>query len=110
MLAHSIAEFSCSSWSSSCLLANKSYSFGHFCTDYRNRNSVSKSPSSTIGGLCEQCWLAAFVIKLDLLKGSWQVALTPQATERSPFLMPEGSLQYTVIPFGVHKAPATSWF
>lgn len=47
---------------------------------------------------------AKFVTKLDLLKGYWQVSLTPRA---SAFVTPDSFLQYTVMPFGLRNAPAT---
>ncbi len=50
---------------------------------------------------------ANFVTKLDLLKGYWQVPLTPRAKEISAFVTPNAFLQYTVMPFGVRNAPAT---
>ena len=50
---------------------------------------------------------ATFVTKLDLLKGYWQVPLTPRASEISAFVTPDHFLQYTVMPFGVRNAPAT---
>ncbi len=50
---------------------------------------------------------AAFVTKLDLLKGYWQVPLTPRASEISAFVTPDSFLQYTVLAFGMRNAPAT---
>ena len=50
---------------------------------------------------------ANFVTKLDLLKGYWQVPLTPRASDISAFVTPDTFLQYTVMPFGLRNAPAT---
>ncbi|KAI2644852.1 Retrovirus-related Pol polyprotein from transposon 17.6 [Labeo rohita] len=50
---------------------------------------------------------ATFVTKLDLLKGYWQVPLTPRAAEISAFVTPDDLLQYTVMAFGLRTAPAT---
>ena len=44
---------------------------------------------------------------LDLTKGYWQVPLTRVAREKTAFSTPGGLYQYTVLPFGVHRAPAT---
>lgn len=53
-------------------------------------------------------WVSAkYVTKLDLLKGYWQVPLTPRASEISAFVTPDHFLQYTVMPFGLKNAPAT---
>lgn len=43
--------------------------------------------------------LAVFVTKLDLLKGYWQVRLTPRAADIL--------LEYTVMAFDLQNAPAT---
>ncbi len=50
---------------------------------------------------------AKFVSKLDLLKGYWQVPLTPRASEISAFVTPDSFLQYQVMAFGLQNAPAT---
>ena len=44
---------------------------------------------------------------LDLTKGYWQVPLSKAAREKTAFATPGGLFQYTVLPFGVHGAPAT---
>ncbi len=45
--------------------------------------------------------------KLDLLKGYWQVPLTPRASEISAFVTPDRFLQYKVMAFGLRNAAAT---
>ncbi|KAL1261227.1 hypothetical protein QQF64_009054 [Cirrhinus molitorella] len=50
---------------------------------------------------------AAFVTKIDLLKGYWQVPLTERAKEISAFVTPDRFLNYTVMAFGLRNAPAT---
>ncbi len=50
---------------------------------------------------------ATFVSKLNLLKGYWQVPLTPRAAKISAFVTPDNLLQYTVMAFGLRNAPAT---
>jgi hypothetical protein len=49
---------------------------------------------------------ATHVTKLDLLKGYWQVPLTPFA-EISAFVTPHDCLQYNVLAYGLWNAPAT---
>lgn len=110
MLAHGIAEPSNSSWSSPCLLADKSDGSDRFCTDFRKVNSVTKPdchPLPHMEDCIDRVGSATFVTKLDLLKGYWQVPLTPRAKEISAFVTPDAFLQYTVTPFGVCNAPAT---
>ncbi|KAI2665219.1 Retrovirus-related Pol polyprotein from transposon 17.6 [Labeo rohita] len=48
-----------------------------------------------------------FVSKLDLLKGYWQVPLTPRASEISAFVTPDHFMQYKVLAFGMRNASAT---
>ena len=50
---------------------------------------------------------AQYLTTLDLTKGYWQVPLTRAAREKTAFSTPGGLYQYTVLPFGVHGAPAT---
>ncbi len=50
---------------------------------------------------------AQYVSKLDLLKGYWQVPLTPRASDISAFVTPNIFLQYSVMAFGMRNAPAT---
>lgn len=109
MLSHGIAEPSISSWSSPCLLAIKSDGSDRFCTDFRKVSNVTKPdchPLPCMEDCVDRVGLAAFVTKLDLLKGYWQVPLTQRAREISAFVTPDAFLQYTVKPFGVRNAPA----
>ncbi|KAK7909313.1 hypothetical protein WMY93_013997 [Mugilogobius chulae] len=110
MLSHGIAEPSLSPWSSPCLLAIKSDGSDRFCTDFRKVNGVTKPDSHPLPRM-EDCvdrvGSAVFVSKLDLLKGYWQVPLTPRAKEICAFATSDAFLQYTVMPFGVRNAPAT---
>lgn len=50
---------------------------------------------------------AKYISKLDLLKGYWQVPLTPRASDISAFVTPDHFMQYTVMAFGMKNAPAT---
>ena len=110
MMDNDIAEPSCSSWSSPCLLADKADGSDRFCTDFRKVNGVTKPdcyPLPRVEDCVDNVGSANFVSKLDLLKGYWQVPLTPRAKEVSAFVTPDAFLQYTVMPFGVRNAPAT---
>ena len=57
--------------------------------------------------LIERLGPARYLSTLDLTKGYWQVPLTRAAREKTAFSTPGGLYQYTVLPFGVHGAPAT---
>lgn len=110
MLQHGIAEPSASSWSSPCLLVDKSDKTPRFCTDFRKVNSVTKPdcfPLPRLEDCIDRVGSASFVTKLDLLKGYWQVPLTDRAREISAFVTPDDFCQYTVMAFGMRNAPAT---
>jgi len=42
-----------------------------------------------------------------VMKGHWQVPLTPRAKEITAFVTPTGFFQYGVMPFGLKNAPTT---
>lgn len=101
---------SCSPWSSPCLLDTKSDISPRFCTDFRKVNAITvpdAHPLPRIDDCIDEIGPAKYVIKLDMLKGYWQIPLTCQASEISAFVTPESFLQYTVMPFGLCNAPAT---
>lgn len=60
-----------------------------------------------IDKLIERLGKAAYMITLDLCKGYWQVSLDPSCKTYTAFRSPTGLYQYTVMPFGLHGAPAT---
>lgn len=73
MLENGIAEPSCSSWSSSCLLAVKfdGSDLWRFCTDFRKVNGVTKpdcSPLPRVEDCVDHVGSAQFVTKLEPLK------------------------------------------
>ncbi|XP_034567353.1 uncharacterized protein LOC117832370 [Notolabrus celidotus] len=110
MLDNSIAGHSNSSWASPCLLVEKSDKSPRFCTDYRKVNAVTKPdafPLPRIEDCVDQVGSAKFVSKFDLLKGYWQVPLSPRAKEISAFITPSGLFSYEVMSFGLRNAPAT---
>lgn len=110
LLQNGLAKPSESPWSSPCLLVPKPDSTCRFCMDYRKVNSSTKKDSFPLPRL-EDCvdrvGSAKYVTKLDLLKGYWQVLLTPRASEISAFVTPDNFLQYSVLAFGMQNAPAT---
>lgn len=72
MLQHGIAEMSAGSWSSPCLLVEKSDHTPRFCTDFRKVNKVTKPDCSLLPRLddcIDRVGSAVFVSKLNLLKG-----------------------------------------
>ncbi len=93
MLANGIAEPCFSSSSSPCLLVPKSDNTPRFCSDFRRVSSVTKPdlfPLPRMEDCVDQVGSANFVSKFDLLKGYWQVPLSPRAREIAAFITPSG--------------------
>lgn len=110
LLENDLARHSYSPWSSPCLLVKKPDGSFRFCTDYRKVNAVTVPdcyPLPRMEDCVDSIGSARFVSKLDLLKGYWQVPLTPQASDISAFVTPDCFLQYQVMAFGLRNAPAT---
>ena len=110
ILKHGIIEPSQSEWSSPCIFGLKKDRTYHFCTDFCKVNLVTKTdsyPILRVEDCIERIGNAKYISKLDLLKGYWQVPLTPRAKEISAFVTPEGFYQYKVMPFGMNNSPAT---
>ncbi|KAK2895729.1 hypothetical protein Q8A73_015217 [Channa argus] len=110
LLDHGFAVPSNSPWSSPSLLVPKPDQTPRFCNDYRKVNAITKPdsfPLPRMDDCVDRVGSAKYVTKLDLLKGYWQVPLTPRASEISAFVTPDHFLQYTVMPFGLRNAPAT---
>ncbi len=88
LLNTGLAKPSYSSWASPCILVEKPDRTYRFCTDYRKLNSITKPDSFPLPRM-EDCidsmGSARFVTKIDLLKGYYQVPLTPRAQEVNPY-------------------------
>ena len=110
LLDNGLAIASYSSWASPCFLVKKSDSSFRFCTDYRKVNTVTKVgsfPLARMEGCVDQVGSARFVSKFDLLKGYYQVPLTPRAQEISAFITLSGLYSYTSMSFGLRNTPST---
>jgi hypothetical protein len=110
MLDKGLIEPSQSAWSSPIVLIPKPDGSQRLCIDYRKVNSVTRADSFPIPRL-EDCidkiGNSAFVTKIDLLKGYWQVPLTEKAKEISAFVTPDGLYACRVMPFGMKNSPAS---
>lgn len=81
-----------------------------FCTDYRKVNCITKPdsyPLPRIEDCVDQVGAARYVSKFDLLKGYYQVPLTPRAQDISAFITPSGLYSYTRMAFGLRNAPSS---
>ena len=107
LLANDLAEPSDSEWSSPCVLVKKGDGSYRFCTDYRKVNSITVSdshPLPRISDCVDRVGNARYVSKIDLLKGYYQVSLSPSARKISAFVTPDGLYQYKVLPFGMKNS------
>ena len=71
-----------SEWTSPCILVPKPDGTHRFCIDYRKVNAVIRKdnfPLPRIEDCIEAVGEAKYVSKIDLLKGYWQIGLTPIA-------------------------------
>ena len=110
MMQNEIIEPSLSPWSSPCLLVPKSDGSSRFCTDYRKVNDVTKTdtfPIPRMEDCIDRVGSAKYVTKIDLMKGYWQVPLTPKAVEVSAFVTQDGLYLYRVMPFGMKNSRVT---
>ncbi|XP_069156441.1 uncharacterized protein [Procambarus clarkii] len=104
LLENELAKPSNSEWSSPCLLVKKSDGTYRFCTDYRKVNSITVAdshPMLRVSDCIDQVGIARYVSEVDLLKGYYQISLTPEARKISAFVTPDGLYQYKVLPFGM---------
>ncbi len=110
MLTMNIIEPSRSDWCSPVVLVPKKDGSLRFCVDFRYLNSVSRFdsyPTPRIDELVDRLGKAKWITTIDLCKGYWQVPLSVQSKELTAFRTPWGLFQFSVMPFGLHGAPAT---
>ncbi len=81
-----------------------------FCVDYRKLNDVTRKDAyplphidDTLGALCSYTYFST----LDLCSGYWQVEMDQQDIDKTAFVNRQGLFRFTVMSFGLCKAPAT---
>ena len=110
MLEHDLIEPSISPWSSPVVLVKKEGGQHRLCFDYRKVNEVTKTdsfPLPRVEDCIDRVGSSKFISKFDLLKGYWQVGLTPRARKISAFVTGDGLYECKVMPFGMKNAAAT---
>ncbi|MGH0125978.1 UNVERIFIED_CONTAM: hypothetical protein FKN15_017686 [Acipenser sinensis] len=88
MLRLGVIEESQSDCNSPVVLVEKPDESTQFCIDFRRINEKSKFdtyPMPRVDELLERLGMAHFVTTLDLMKGYWQIPLTPESRERTAF-------------------------
>lgn len=105
-----VIEPSRSPWASPIVMVPKPDGTLCFCNDFRRLNEVSSFdgyPMPRVDELLDRLGKARFISTLDLTKGYWQIPLAPGLREKTALSTSSGHLQYRVLPFGLHGAPAT---
>ena len=80
------------------------------CVDFRKLNILTKFdtyPMPRIDDLLDAVGRAKYLTTLDLAKGYWQVPMHEEDKAKTAFSSPIGLLQFTIMPFGLSRAPAT---
>ncbi|XP_032682493.1 uncharacterized protein K02A2.6-like [Odontomachus brunneus] len=111
MLKEGIIETSQSAWSSPVVVVKKKDGKHRFCIDFRKLNEVTEKdayPLPHITETLDKLRGAKYLSTLDLKSGYWQIPLSPSSRPLTAFTVPgKGLLQFRVMPFGLHAAPAT---
>ena len=110
MLTGGQIEPSDSPWASPVVLVTKKDGSTRFCFDYRRLNSLTVKDAyplpridDSLRLLGNQQWFST----MDLARGYWQVAMSPEAKRKAAFVTNEGLFEFRVMPFGLCNAPAT---
>lgn len=111
MLRDGIIEPSRSAWSSPIVIVKKQDEKSRFCIDFRRVNEVTERdacPLPQITATLDKLRGARYLSTLDLKSGYWQVPLARDSRPITALTVPgKGLMQFRVMPFGLHSAPAT---
>jgi len=106
-----VIEPSQSPWSSPVVIAKKKDGRPRFCIDFRKVNEVSHKdayPLPQVEATLDKLRGARYLSTIDLKNGYWQVPLAAESRPVTAFTVPgRGLMQFRVMPFGLHSAPAT---
>lgn len=106
-----VIEPSSSPWSSPVVIARKKDGRPRFCIDFRKVNEVSEKdayPLPQVNATLDKLRGARYLSTIDLKDGYWQIPLAPESRPITAFTVPgRGLMQFRVMPFGLHSAPAT---
>ena len=79
------------------------------CVDYRKLNMVTKPDRYPVPNLVDSVYSlhgVRYFTSLDLVRGYYQLPLSPESLELTAFATSEGLYQFKRLPFGLRSAPA----
>ena len=110
LLDQGILEPSHSPWSTPMVPIRKTNGALRLCIDYRKLNQVTVSDpyqKPRVDDLLDKVAGATWLLKLDLKKGFYQVAVQMEGQYKTAFCTPWGKYAFTCMPFGLKNMPAT---
>jgi len=109
LLKMGVVEPSSSPYSSPIVLVAKKDGNTRFCIDFRKLNKIvvfDSEPMPDPEYLFAKIGWAKFFSKIDLSKGYYQIPMSEEDKAKTAFSTPQGSFQWTVMPFGLKTAGA----
>ena len=110
MLKQGIVRDSRSPWASPVILVDKKDGSKRLCVNYRKVHELTKKDRYPIPRVDDSLNLLAgnqYFTSLDLQSDFWQLSVAPEDIEKTAFITPVGLFEFTVMPFGLCKAPST---
>ena len=100
---------STSSWASPMVMVRKPDGSARICIDFKAINAVTTPLPfymPRVEEVLEQVGKSKVLSKLNLMKGYYQVPMSPGDIEKMAFVCHQGKYEFVRMPFGVRNAPA----
>lgn len=110
MLEEGLIQESTSPWASPIVFVNKSSGGKRMCIDYRMLNKVTKKnsyPIPRMDDILNALKDSAFVSKIDLASGYYQIQMDEDSQELTAFTIGRGLYEFRVMSMGLSNAPST---
>lgn len=111
MLKKGVVRPSSSPWSSPIVLVKKPNGKYRFAVDYRKVNEVSEKdayPMPQVEATLGKLRRARYLTTIDLKEGYWNIPMHEDSIPITAFtVLGKGLFEFSVMPYGLHSAPAT---